>query len=232
MEFERVDIYAMVIPEKYKQVLSIEEEGLDVFSTKRSDFYFREKSTGKEYIGYFNKTNETIEIYLYQIYLNPNEIKNANDVEYQQENHKTIRVDLNKDTFFDEYELWYVKYYLMSNSRKYNLLLMDSLLYDEETNEDFCFQEISSYKLSCFMFSINGELFSSNFYLPNGIKKVRRILTDYLDYCFDEAFSTGQDHSFESNTCGFTTAHSLKEDLNYNKVIEILVAMSFDSSDE
>ena len=41
MEFERVDIYAMVIPEKYKQVLSIEEEGLDVFSTKRSDFYFQ-----------------------------------------------------------------------------------------------------------------------------------------------------------------------------------------------
>ena len=54
MEFERVDIYAMVIPEKYKQVLSIEEEGLDVFFFFRSDFYFREKSTGKEYIGYFN----------------------------------------------------------------------------------------------------------------------------------------------------------------------------------
>lgn len=79
MEFERVDIYAMVIPEKYKQVLSIKKKDLMFFQQKRSDFYFQE-STGKEYIGYFNKTNETIEIYLYQIYLNPNEIKNANDV--------------------------------------------------------------------------------------------------------------------------------------------------------
>lgn len=77
------------------------------------------------------------------------------------------RVVFNKDTFFDEYELWYVKYYLMSNSRKYNLLLMDSLLYDEETNEDFCFQEISSYKLSCFMFVfIMGNCFPPIFIYP------------------------------------------------------------------